>query len=82
MFEEASIISCAGAAIVAIHHIAETPVAIGMVIIVGGPQYRVGNHRKFIELARFLSNNGVSSLRFDYRGMGDSKVDPRFRTVV
>jgi len=44
----------------------------GVLIVVGGPQYRVGSHRQFVLLARRLAAAGYSSLRFDYRGMGDS----------
>lgn len=44
----------------------------GVLIIVGGPQYRVGSHRQFVLLARRLAAAGYTSLRFDYRGMGDS----------
>ena len=44
----------------------------GVLIIVGGPQYRAGSHRQFVLLARHLSANGIPTMRFDYRGMGDS----------
>ena len=44
----------------------------GLLIIVGGPQYRAGSHRQFVLLARAVANAGVPTLRFDYRGMGDS----------
>ncbi len=44
----------------------------GVVIIVGGPQYRAGSHRQFVQLARALAAAGFPALRFDYRGMGDS----------
>ncbi len=43
-----------------------------MLIAVGGPQYRAGSHRQFVLLARHLAQRGISTLRFDYRGMGDS----------
>ncbi len=50
---------------------------IGVLIIVGGPQYRVGSHRQFVLLARTLSDAGVPVMRFDYRGMGDSEGESR-----
>jgi exosortase A-associated hydrolase 1 len=48
-----------------------------VVIAVGGPQYRVGSHRQFVLLARRLAEHGYPTLRFDYRGMGDSEGIPR-----
>lgn len=45
---------------------------IGVVVVVGGPQYRAGSHRQFVMLARELAAAGVPCLRFDYRGMGDA----------
>lgn len=45
---------------------------VGVLIIVGGPQYRVGSHRQFTLLARHLAGHGFAALRFDYRSMGDS----------
>lgn len=50
----------------------DSPAEIGIVIIVGGPQYRAGSHRQFALLARHLAGNGFATLRFDCRGMGDS----------
>lgn len=45
---------------------------LGVVIVVGGPQTRVGSHRQFVTLARALADAGYPCLRFDYTGMGDS----------
>lgn len=45
---------------------------VGVLIVVGGPQYRVGSHRQFVLLSRYLAVNGMPCMRFDYRGMGDS----------
>ncbi len=41
----------------------------------GGPQMRIGPHRLYVQLARFLASQGVVSLRFDYEGIGDSEGD-------
>lgn len=49
----------------------------GVVIIVGGPQYRAGSHRQFVLLSRALAQAGFAVLRFDYRGMGDSEGQQR-----
>jgi uncharacterized protein len=48
----------------------------GVLLVVGGPQYRVGSHRQFVMLARSLADAGIAVLRFDYRGMGDSQGTP------
>ncbi|MDO8959005.1 MAG: hydrolase 1, exosortase A system-associated [Rhodocyclaceae bacterium] len=55
----------------------ERPADIGIVIVVGGPQTRVGSHRQFVLLSRALAAAGFPVLRFDYRGMGDSTGAPR-----
>lgn len=49
---------------------------VGVVVLVGGPQYRVGSHRQFVLLARRLAEAGVAVLRFDFAGMGDSGGTP------
>ncbi len=55
----------------------------GVLVVVGGPQYRAGSHRQFTLLARDLAADGVPTMRFDYRGMGDSAGDMRsFETVA
>jgi len=46
--------------------------ACGVLIVVGGPQYRVGSHRQFLLLSRRLAAEGHPVMRFDYRGMGDA----------
>lgn len=51
------------------------PCGVGVVIVVGGPQYRVGSHRQFVLFARALAEAGICCLRFDYRGMGDAEGD-------
>lgn len=65
--------TCRGDALVAVYHQATGAPQRGVVIVVGGPQYRVGSHRQFVLLARALAESGIPVLRFDYRGMGDSE---------
>jgi exosortase A-associated hydrolase 1 len=62
----------AGCALFGITNVPATAPRLGVVIVVGGPQYRVGSHRQFVLLARALAQAGAASFRFDYRGMGDS----------
>lgn len=52
---------------------ATAPGSRGVLIVVGGPQYRAGSHRQFALLARSLADAGIPAMRFDYRGMGDSE---------
>lgn len=72
--ERAFLFDCAGASSVGIVSLlAACPLPeIGLLILVGGPQYRVGSHRLFVKLARHAATEGLPAMRFDYRGMGDS----------
>lgn len=63
---------CAGESLVGIVARPAQPAETGVLVIVGGPQYRVGSHRQFVHLARYLAAEGIACMRFDYRGMGDS----------
>lgn len=61
---------------------AVAPRDVGVVIVVGGPQTRVGSHRAFLKLAHALAARGYPTLRFDTRGMGDSHGDfPEFTNL-
>ncbi len=71
------VFDCQGRQLLGMIHPADVSATIGMVIIVGGPQYRVGSHRQFLLLARQLAAQGIPTLRFDVRGMGDSEGEPR-----
>ena len=70
--ERALTFDCMGERLVAIVSEPNMAPQVGVLIIVGGPQYRIGSHRQFVLLARRLSAAGVAVMRFDYRGMGDS----------
>ena len=75
--EEALVFSADPASLVGIlHRPAGTGLPIGVVVVVGGPQYRVGSHRQFVLLARRLADAGIAVLRFDMAGMGDSGGPP------
>lgn len=68
---------CAGQALLGILSRPAQMRDLAVVIVVGGPQYRVGSHRQFVKLARSLAADGYPVLRFDYRGMGDSAGEAR-----
>lgn len=68
-----TVFECEGDRLIGIVAQPEQPIETGVVIIVGGPQYRAGSHRQFTLLARQLAEQGIATIRFDYRGMGDSE---------
>lgn len=70
--EEAVSFACGREWLYGVVHKPEKPSRTALIVVVGGPQYRVGSHRQFVLLARHLARAGVTVLRFDYRGMGDS----------
>jgi len=74
--ERALTFDCGGEVLVGILAEPLYPIAIGVLVLVGGPQYRVGSHRQFVSLSRQLAAHGVTAMRFDYRGMGDSTGSP------
>ena len=81
--ERAHSFACEGEMLTGILSVPESPGRLGVVIVVGGPQYRVGSHRQFVLLARSLARAGYATLRFDYRGMGDCSGDARdFNSVT
>jgi uncharacterized protein len=77
--ESAITIACEGDALVGVLSApADRPSAgVAFLVIVGGPQYRVGSHRQFVQLSRALATEGFTCLRFDVRGMGDSSGEAR-----
>lgn len=70
--ETALTFDCGSSELAAVIHRATGASDLGVVLVVGGPQYRVGSHRQFVDVARAVAAAGVPVLRFDYRGMGDS----------
>lgn len=70
--ERALVFRAGGEELLGVLHPGAPQASRGVLVVVGGPQYRVGSHRQFLLLARHLAAHGVPVLRFDYRGMGDS----------
>lgn len=70
--ERPFVFDCRGDSLVSIAAIPETSGETGVLIIVGGPQYRIGSHRQFVLLSRHLAERGIPCMRFDNRSMGDA----------
>jgi exosortase A-associated hydrolase 1 len=69
---------CAGARLGATLDHGEGPV--GLLMVTGGSQTRIGSHRMYERLAAALAAEGIPTFRFDRRGVGDSEgEDPGFR---
>ena len=75
--ESAHVFQCGEAQLVGIAHRPARMRSLGVVVVVGGQQYRAGAHRQLVLLARTLAEQGFPVFRFDYRGMGDSGGSPR-----
>lgn len=76
--EKALVFDCGTDRLVGILHApASDARPLGVLIVVGGPQYRAGSHRQFVLMARALAAAGYPVLRFDHRGIGDSDGAPR-----
>ena len=81
--ERAIVMEAAACALVGVLATSATAGETGVVVVVGGPQYRVGSHRQFVHLARCLAEHGYPTLRFDCRGMGDSEgAPPGFEAIA
>jgi exosortase A-associated hydrolase 1 len=75
--ERAIVFRCEADSLLGILHTpAHGAARIGVLVVVGGPQYRVGSHRQFVLMSRALARAGFAVFRFDYRGMGDSEGEP------
>lgn len=76
------VFQCLENKLIGIIHQSANNSGLGVLLVVGGPQYRIGSHRQFVLLARMLSANGIPVMRFDYRGMGDSEGELQSFTSV
>ncbi|MBL4584180.1 MAG: hydrolase 1, exosortase A system-associated [Pseudomonadales bacterium] len=67
------VFQCEQQSLIGVVHLPEKPKKIAIIsIVAGGPQYRAGFGRQLIKMARRFSAEGISVMRFDYRGLGDS----------
>lgn len=74
--------NCCGHSLTSMIHYPKDFNGQAVLVVVGGPQYRVGSHRQFFELAQSLADEGYLVGRFDCRGMGDSEGEfPGFEFV-
>lgn len=69
-------VDAGGTMLLAIAHLPEETTGHGLLIVPGAPQYRVGPHRLFVDLARQLAHHGVAVMRMDRRGYGDAGGAP------
>ncbi len=75
--ERTTVFGCGTDQLLGIISCPKRPLHRGVLIVVGGPQYRAGSHRQFTLLCRALAELGIAAMRFDCRGMGDSQGDAR-----
>jgi len=75
--ERGIVFECGGNRLVGVAALPQRHTGTGVIILVGGPQYRAGSHRQFTLLARDMAGAGIPSLRFDCTGMGDSEGERR-----
>lgn len=76
--EEPLLFRCESSTLVGVlHRSSAVRCEVAVLVIVGGPQYRVGSHRQFVSSARSIAAAGYAVLRFDYRGIGDSEGEFR-----
>ncbi|MDO9271832.1 MAG: hydrolase 1, exosortase A system-associated [Rugosibacter sp.] len=66
------VFECAGERLIGVVSMPNQPTDTGVLILVGGRQYRAGSHRQFVLLSRRLASADFCCMRFDFRGMGDS----------
>jgi exosortase A-associated hydrolase 1 len=73
MNEKPIVLESAGFPLIGMLHPASGMQETGVLMMVaGGPQYRIGGHRQLVLWARKFSSHGFPVLRFDFSGMGDS----------
>lgn len=73
------VFACGDDPLVGMLHTAGPGARLGVLIVSGGVQVRAGPHRSHVDLAEIFAAEGLPTLRFDRRGIGDSGgTDPGF----
>lgn len=76
MSRSAVTFECQGQLLSGILEIPASANGVAVVVVTGGPQYRIGSHRQFVKLGAAVAAAGFACLRFDQRGHGDSEGEP------
>ena len=74
--------SCEGATMAGSVDVGESAAQrdMGVLLVIGGSQTRIGSHRMYERLSKALADKGYACFRYDRRGVGDSEgVDAGFR---
>lgn len=71
MNEHALLLPCGQDTLVGVLSLPDAPSNTAVVIVVGGPQYRVGSHRQFVLLARAL-----------YADLGFEEIPPYYQSPI
>ena len=73
---------CKGQQIVGMLHLPEGRGRVPAALLMHGfTGTKVESHRLFVKISRALAEHGIASLRFDYRGSGDSAGDFEEMTI-
>lgn len=87
---QAIVFPCNDTSLVGVADIPSHPQATALLVVTGGPQYRVGSHRQFALLCRTAAQAGFAAMTFDFGGSGDStgprrhfeKLDADIRSAI
>ena len=69
---QAVVFESRGVPLVGVIEVPSAPRSTALLVVTGGPQYRVGSHRQFALLCRALAAHDIAAMTFDFRGSGDS----------
>ena len=70
-----------GEQILAVVHVPVQRHEAALLLLHGWAGYRIGPHRMLLKLARAATEQGFVTMRFDFRGRGDSGGEPAVTTL-